>query len=56
MGLEVTEQEVREWLRERKDHERRNAPQDRNSAAAGMTMGALETLEAMERWLEGDEE
>lgn len=51
-----TEAEIREWVQERRDHERRNAPAERNTPAAGMTMGALETLDAFEAWLNGDDE
>lgn len=48
--------EVREWLREREAHERRNAPEERNTPASGMTMGALETLDRLKAWLDGDDE
>lgn len=47
---------VEEWVDERLEHERRNAPEDRSSIAAGMTMGALETLEDLKRWLNGEDE
>lgn len=48
--------EVREWAKSWLQHERQNAPADSNSVAGGMTMGALETLERLLAWLEGDEE
>lgn len=48
--------EVQEWADERLAHERRNAPKERNTPAAGMTMGAIETLEALKAWLNGEEE
>jgi hypothetical protein len=48
--------EIRDWIDERLAHERRNAPTDRSSVGAGMTMGALETLEAEKAWLNGDDE
>jgi len=47
---------LRFWICERREFERRNAPQERNTPASGMTMGALETLDRLEAWLDGDDE
>jgi hypothetical protein len=53
-----TEQEIREWATERRESEYRNrpAPEHGNTVASGMTMGALETLDALARYLDGDDE
>lgn len=49
--------EVREWAKSWLEHERRNAPiTERNSVGQGMTLGAIETLERLIAWLDGDEE
>lgn len=56
MSEKRTTREIRIWAAEREDHELRNAPQERNTPAAGMTMGALETLRALIAYLEGDDE
>lgn len=47
--------EILLWLSERREHERRNAPADSNNVMGGMAMGALETLDALEAWLKGDD-
>lgn len=51
-----TEAEIREWVAERRDHEKRNEPTNPNTPAGGMTMGALETLDDLKRYLDGDDE
>jgi len=51
-----SEAEVRDWIKERRDHEVRNAPTERNTPASGMTMGAIETLDALIAWLNGEDE
>jgi hypothetical protein len=48
--------EIREWVSERRDHEMRNAPLQGNTPASGMTMGALETLDASTSFLDGDDD
>jgi hypothetical protein len=48
--------DVREWIAERKASELRDVPTNQNTPAAGMTMGALETLEALTRYLNGDDD
>jgi hypothetical protein len=48
--------DVREWIAERRASELRDAPTNQNSPAAGMTMGALETLDALLAYLNGDED
>lgn len=54
-----TEDEISQWLKERQEFERRNAPES-NAVASnfskGMTMGALEVLDAFEKFLGGDDE
>lgn len=51
-----SEREIREWAKERRAHEVLGAPADRNTPAAGMTMGALETLDALLAYLDGDDD
>lgn len=51
-----SEEDLRAWIFERRYFERRNAPKERNTPASGMTMGALETLDRLEAWLDGDDE
>ena len=51
-----TEAEIKAWIVEQREFELRNAPAERNTPAAGMTMGALETLEALENFLSGSDE
>lgn len=48
--------EIRAWISERRDHEARNAPERQNTPAAGMTMGALETLDALSAYMNGDDD
>jgi hypothetical protein len=48
--------DVREWIAERQESERRDAPTNQNTPAAGMTMGALETLDALTAYLNGDDD
>lgn len=57
LGHNRTLADVRKWLTERRDHEVRNAPTaDPNTPASGMTMGALETLDALLAYLNGDDD
>ncbi len=51
-----TEAEIRDWAAERQDFERRSAPENSNTPAGGMAMGALETLDPLLRYLNGDDE
>lgn len=50
--------DVREWVAERRDHEYRNrpAPEHGNTVASGMAMGAIETLDALTAYLNGDDD
>lgn len=48
--------DIREWLKERETSERANAPITQNTPASGMTMGALETIDALTRYLNGDDD
>ena len=47
--------EIRNWISERRDHERRNEPSNPNTPAGGMTMGALETLNDLTAFLNGED-
>jgi hypothetical protein len=55
-GHNRTLRDVREWIAERKASERKDAPTDQHTPAFGMTMGALETLDALSRYLNGDDD
>lgn len=51
-----TLRDVREWITERRASEVRDAPKNQNTPAAGMTMGALEILDALSAYLNGDDD
>lgn len=55
-GHNRTLADVREWIAERKASERRDAPTNQNTPAAGMTMGALEVLKDLSAYLNGDDD
>lgn len=50
--------DVRDWATERRDHEYRNrpAPEHSNTVASGMSLGAVETLDALLAYLNGDDD
>lgn len=55
-GHNRTLKDVRDWITERRAGEVRDAPKNQNTPAAGMTMGALETLDALSAYLNGDDD
>jgi hypothetical protein len=54
--MKRSDEELRAWISEWRGWEQRNAPKERNTVAAGMAMGALETLDRLKAWLDGDED
>lgn len=48
--------DVREWIAERLKSERRDTPTDQSTPAYAMTLGAVEVLDALIDFLDGDDE
>lgn len=59
-GCEVrpTPTEVLEWANKQLEREREllSGTQDQNSCGAGMSMGAIDVLERLKLWVEGEDE
>jgi hypothetical protein len=48
--------DIKRWIKEERARELRNAPKEQNTPAAGMTMGAIETLDHLRAFIDGDSE
>ena len=56
MASDRTLADVRDWLKERRASEVSDAPTDQSTAAYSMTLGAIETIDALTAYLDGDDD